>query len=205
MRECMNRAAAGRGSRGTAAWTVEDEERGLASALQARIGVLDGVLERFGRVPSRRGGPETPRHPLTHDSAVKFLEEELVALPRYEVELGQLREAYAAFVEAVNAFWIFAERERVVQRVLSAWKKDRRKRLASTSVDSDDLSAEGTLALRAQLIAYAQLSDRRVPLVAYARAGLFRTFDRLLSTEEMYVPLETVERAGDSTSEQENE
>jgi hypothetical protein len=125
--------------------------------------------------------PETGRPLGDHDPSIEATAKRFIdtAAPGEGVELARL---YGAYIEAVNALWLLAEREGVTEQLVREFVRANRRNINDSGVERADLSSEATLAMREQVIRWA-CSDRRRPLAIYARPGIAKTLHTFLGRE----------------------
>lgn len=154
-----------------------DNERAFASRLRESREALCSFLGFEPKTGPGQGGAETLEE-ATDAARAKELADD--ACGSCVSELKSLRAAYDA---AVNAFWLYAEREGITDRIARAWAAANRRRLADSTYQTDDVSADATLAMRAQCIAYAVKESGSGDLLTYAKRGIFRELDAIVGGE----------------------
>lgn len=156
--------------------TRDDLDRfdALAGALNAARHALSHLIGWA----SQPGRPPDGLDPSIEAAAKKRIAE----LPTVE-EAARVVALFEDYTEAVNALWLLAEQSGLTEQLVREYVKAHRRVVRESGADRQDLSAEATLAMRAQCIAWACSPDRRRPLGIYARPGIQRVLSAYVGRE----------------------
>jgi hypothetical protein len=101
----------------------------------------------------------------------------------YDEASPEVSEAHQKYVEAINRFWLYAENAGITHRIATAWFVKNRRDVRQTSWSREDIGAEATLAMRAQVATFDPTRRGAAGLETYARIGIFRSLSEALGRE----------------------
>jgi hypothetical protein len=127
--------------------------------------------------------PTPGRPPGDHDPSIEAAAKRQLALGLQGSRHEELHRLFAAYTEAVNALWLLAEQSGLTESLVREYVRAHRRVIRESGADRCDLSAEATLAMRAQCIGWACAPDRRRGLVFYARPGITRALSAYVGRE----------------------